>query len=621
MSHARFLLPFPRDITRCSLGVALIAGAAGITALAAPLAAQGSAQGPVTTPASRPTWFGVPINMQGEISMFGEVYGISGREARRPGETGRLLFQPTFEISRFLKVGLDLQLTTEGAVAGAGARNPHLSAARQRLNQIGISPTWSWGRVDLGDFSDSYTPYTFSGVRLRGVGASVNPGLLRLGMFRGSARTAVLGMATNTAFARTLSGGRVGVGSANGSFLDLILIRGRDDAGSLPAAGDSAFYDPRLDDPTVDPDTLAVGTIINPLSVTPQDNVVAAAAGRLILMDGRIRLQGELSGAAHTRDVRASALDNEAVLAEIPGFLRGLFTPRVGSSFGAAYTTTADVRFGSFSGNATFRQVDPGYVSLGVASLMNDQRGWGLSGTQRIGRAASIRLDAGRQHDNLIGQKAFTTNRDRFGAMLNLRPTPRLSSSLRMQFVGMRNGVAAGDPQQIAYGNWILATTQTFSLGRDRLLRSVGVGYTFRNSGDDNPLRAAASLSVHSATVRAVFAPWEAVSLTPSLGLVQTRSGAEDVTRVRRTYGIAAQMRLQEGRWTSSVSLGSTADRGAGAFQTRIASRYDLTEASTVTFSLRESRFRNAPNPFGPPGGFQERAVTLQLTRRIGSGR
>jgi hypothetical protein len=592
-------------------------------ALVALGAASAGAQTPggVPTPTPAPSRFGLPITVKGEASIFGESYAISGRQPRRPGETGRVLFQPVFEITRFLKVAVDLQLTNEGATAGAGGGSPQLNAGRQRLNQMGVSPTWSWGKVDLGDFTDQYTPFTFSGVRVRGAGAAVNPGHLRLAFFGGQSQTAVIGNATNASYARAITGGRIGVGRAEGSFVDLIVVRARDDAGSLPPPGDTAFYDPRLDDPTVDPDTLAVGTLLNPLSVTPQENVVAALAGRLMSLGGRLRLQGEVSGGAYTRDVRATELDNEAILAEIPGVLRGLFTPRVGSSFGAAYAGAADLRLGSFTGNATFRQVDPGYVALGVASMMNDQRGWGLGGTQRFGRAASLRVDIARQRDNLIGQKAFTTERDRYGAMLSVRPVPRLSSSMRVQYVGMQNDVASEDARLIAYANWILSTNHTFSMPRDRLLRSVGLGYTFRTSGDDNPARAATSLTAHAATVRAVFAPSEALSITPSVGLLRSTSGAAGVAQLRKTYGVAAQWRAREGRWTSSLSLGSTEDRGIGAFQTRLTSRYDLTESDVLSLSVRESRYRNAPNPFGPPGSFHERTFSLQLTRRIGDGR
>ena len=559
------------------------------------------------------------FEMRGQASLFGELYGISGREPRLPGSTARAVFQPELQFTRFFKVGIDLQLTTEGNGAGAGATNP-LSAGRQRLNQLGISPSWSWGKVDIGDFSDSYTPFTFSGVRVRGGGAAVNPRLLRLATFAGRTQNAVFGPATSASYARSLAGGRVGVGRGDGSFLDLVFVRAWDDAGSLPPPGDSAYVDPRLEDPTVDPDTLAVGTILNPLSVTPQENVVAGAAGRLLLFNRRLTLRGELNGSGHSHDVRASPLDNDAVLDEVPGFMRTVFTPRIGSSFGVAYTAGTDVRFGSFAGMANYRRVDPGYTALGVASMMNDYSAWDVGGTYRIGRLASVRLDVARQHDNLVGQKSFTTNRDRYSAMLSMRPLQRLSSSMRVQYVGMHNDLAADNLQWTSYDNWMVTTSQSLSLGRERLMRSTGFTYSFRSAGDDNPARSASSLSAHDVSVRAVFAPSQALSITPSIGLQGSSSSAAG-WGVRETYGLAAQHRAHNGKLSSSLSLGSTADRGIGSFQTRLSSRYDVTRSDAITFSLRESRYRNAPNPFGAPGDFHERTVSLQLTHQLGNGR
>jgi hypothetical protein len=585
-----------------------------IALLATAAAGRAGAQLP-TVPTLAP---GRLFALTGEATTLGELYTISGREPRRPGAMGRLLFQPQLQLTRHVKLALDLQLTSEGAGASGGATGPTLGAGRQRLNQLGISPEWGWGKASLGDFTDDYTPLTFSSVRVRGAGAAVNPGLVRLAAFGGQTQTAVLGPAPTASYARTITGGRIGVGRADASYLDLIFVRARDDAGSLPPPDDTAFVDPRLDDPTVNPDTLAVGTLINPLAVTPQENVVTAAAGRLTLFDRALELQGELAGAAYSRDVRATALDNEAVLDEIPHFLRGLFTPRIGSSFGLAYTTQANVRLRAFSGSATYRSVDPGYMALGVGSLLNDQRAWELSGTQRIGRGTSLRLDVARQHDNLVGQKEYTTLRDRWGGVVTLRPTPRWTASLRAQFVGLHNDLDASDTRWSAYGNWIVSTNHTLSLGRERLLRSVGFNYTYRKAGDDNPARGAASLTAHTANARVVIAPSRALSVTPSLGLVRTWPAGASGWRLRQTYGLAAQLRTLAGRWTSSLSLGSSQDGAVGSFQSRLTSRYDLTAADAVTLSVRGSSYRNAPNPFGAPGDFRELTASLQLTHRLG---
>ncbi len=586
-----------------------------VTAVA--LLAAGPAAAQLPTSVLEP---GALFRVSGEATTWGELYAISGREPRRPDALGRLTFQPVLHFTRHVRIALDLQLATEGSGAGVGAIGPSLGAARQRLNQLGVSPEWAWGRVSVGDFTDTYTPLTYAGVRVRGAGTQLFPGLLRFGVFGGQAQSAVVGATPTASYTRSLAGGRIGVGREEGSFFDLVVVRALDDAGSLPPPDDTVFIDPRLDDPTVDPDTLPVGTLVNPLAVTPQENVVASASSRLVLFRRRLELRAELSGTAYSRDVRATPIDNEAVLAEVPGLLRDVFTPRVGSSYGAAYTATADLRLRTFSGYARILSIEPGYVALGVASLLNDQRAWELGGTQRLGRAGSLRLDVGRQRDNLFDQKEFTTYRDRYGAALALRPTRRWTASVRANYVTMDNHLPADDAQWVAYGSWVAATTHTFSLSRDRLLRSTGFTYTYRRTGDDNPARAASTLVAHSATARVVLAPAAGFSVTPSFGVVRTWPANAPGWMIRETYGIAGQLRVLDGRWTTSLALGSTDDGNAGSSQARLTSRYDLTALDALTFSLRGSQYRNAPNPFGAAGDFAELTVSLQLTHRFGNG-
>lgn len=557
------------------------------------------------------------FEFRGEISTFGELYGISGRAPRRPGSTARLLGRSTLRVTRHVSVGFDFLLSTEGSGIGGGAGSSTLGSSRQRINQLGITPTWSWGKVYLGTFTDSYTPLTFSGVRVTGAGTSLNPGIVRFALFGGQARTAVFGGATDGSYRRGIAGGKIGVGHDDASFLDIILVRARDDETSLPSDS-TDFIDPRLEDPTVDPDTFAVGTVINPLAVTPQENVVAAAAGRLFLLDRKLEVSGELSGSGYSRDVRASPIDNEAVLAEFPGFVRGLITPRVSSTFGLAYTAQARLRLARFTGSASFKSIAPGYVSLGVGSLLNDLKAWELSGTQRFGRRTTLRLDVARQHDNLLGQKEATTHRSRYGGALTARPKPRWTALVRANFIRMQNDIPAGEDARIAYDNWIFATQHTVSLGRDRLLRSVGVGYTYRNAGDENPRRHASSFKAHTANARVVLAPSRVVSVTPSVGLVRSWPAGAGGWQLRETYGLAAQVRALDGRWTTSASVGSSQSGVVRVLQTRITSRYKLTAADVLTLTVRGSGYRNAPNPFGTPGDFEELTVNLQLAHRFG---
>ena len=85
---------------------------AALLALASPAAAQ------VPLP-SLPPPPGRLFTLGGEASTVGELYGISGREPRRPGAMARLLFQPQVQLTRYLKLSLDLQLSSEESSAGA----------------------------------------------------------------------------------------------------------------------------------------------------------------------------------------------------------------------------------------------------------------------------------------------------------------------------------------------------------------------------------------------------------------------------------------------------------------------------------------------------------------------
>ena len=205
------------------------------------------------------------VQFQGEIGSHGEYYSVSGREQRRPTSTGRLYLRSRVRLFDVVSVELDLLYSTEQN-SGVGLT---ASTARQQLNQIGIKPEWSWGRAYLGSFTDSYSPLTWDGVRVQGVGAAINPGLLRLGAFTGRTQRAVAGGAVDGAYSRWMSGGRLGVGRASSPhapYLDVVFLRVADDPSSL------------AEPDTMTPLPTAAGdAVLNPYAVTPEEYVVSLA--------------------------------------------------------------------------------------------------------------------------------------------------------------------------------------------------------------------------------------------------------------------------------------------------------------------------------------------------------
>ncbi len=170
---------------------------------------------------SSSTFLGKNIKLTGEIGAYGELYSINGQPDRRPNSTGRIYFRPTLELFGLIQIPFEFLLSTEG------------SSARQSINQFGISPSWSWGTLHLGDFTEEYSQYTLSGIKIRGAGINIKPGIFRFSTSAGFTQRSVSGGAQDGSFKRFLFASKIGVGKEESSFIDLIFLRAKDEISSL----------------------------------------------------------------------------------------------------------------------------------------------------------------------------------------------------------------------------------------------------------------------------------------------------------------------------------------------------------------------------------------------------
>jgi len=559
---------------------------------------------------------GPPMRFSGRMGAHFELYGISGRIPQRPSSTGRLFLDSRMTLFGSVSMSVSALLSTEGSSAIGTA-----ASRRQQLNQIGLNPRWDWGRAYLGAFSDSYSPLTWNGVQVQGAGFAIDPGPLRIAAFGGRSQRSVTGGATGGAYARTMWGGRIGVGDGadggeRGSHLDVIFLRAADDVSSLappPVPVDSQPQDLFADTFPSAPE--------NRQAVTPQENVVLGTAGSLELLGDALHLQGQVSGAIYTRDRRASNLD-PATLDRYPGLLKDVITPRVSTTADYAYTAQARYRIDRLPGGtdrsprsldltARYRYVGPGYVSLGAPSLLADQQAAELRSRLRF-RTWSLGLSGLRQHDNLIGQKQATTTRDRLAGTFSYRPGRRWTASFRGTFLTMSND--AEDPDRLVdYTNWIGETRQTLRFGRTGLLRSASIRYAFRTSSDAGARGPSSDLIAHTVGLRTTVMPVKRVSVSASVGLVESRSG-RDPWRARATYGLTGRYAPADARW----SLGASAYRAAleGATSTRFAlsSRFRVIAKTSIDLRLRSNLIRNDT---GDRPDSDEFTLSLDLRREL----
>jgi hypothetical protein len=329
--------------------------------------------------------------LSSETGVYAEAYRISGRPSRRPDQTVRFYASPTVSWMG-MSLGANLLWSTENQFAA------------QTLNRYYLNPRWSWGQLHAGDYVPTVSRYTANSVRVRGGGVELTPWRLRFGFTGGRVQDATDLSTFDAAPERTLFAGVVGIGDPAATFLEISALRAED-------SGDGA-------------DTL---------SAPPQENVVAAGAGGLVLFDGRLRFTAEGAASLFSRDTRAGELENVGQ----PEWTGELFTPRVSSRLDYAWTAEARVALRTFSFGAQVEQVGPGFTSLGNPYSVNDRREARLLGTFRLLRGRlSGNASVGQRRDNLADDKHGTTYR-RTGTL-------GLTAALGRAFVSAANVMVNG---------------------------------------------------------------------------------------------------------------------------------------------------------------------------------
>lgn len=160
------------------------------------------------------------FSISGEVGAYGELYSMEGQPKRRPSSTGRIFFRPTLNLFGVFQIPFEFLLSTEG------------SSARQNINQFGINPKWEWGSLHAGDFTEDYSQFTLSGIKIRGGGLNLTPGNFRFSTAAGFTQRSVQGGAQDGSFKRFLLAAKLGYGNEQSSFIDFIFLRAKDEIGS-----------------------------------------------------------------------------------------------------------------------------------------------------------------------------------------------------------------------------------------------------------------------------------------------------------------------------------------------------------------------------------------------------
>jgi len=560
--------------------VRAIAGSAALlVALAAALPAQETAVAPRPGLLAR-----LPVRFTGDVNSTGELYGASGVAARRPGESWRASVNAQLTFLNSFSVGMSFLVSSEG------------SQLRQNVGQFGIDPRWRWVTLHLGDFSRNLSTYTVQGTRLRGAGIDLRPGILRFSLETGRAqRTVAAGGAGNLAYQRSLTAALIGVGREDGSFLDVLVMRAKDD----PASLQQAFTDTLL------LDTLPVA--LRPrYDVRPQDNLVVGSQGQATLLGRRLVLKGEAAVAVMTHDVESPAATPTGVSG---GGSLGSLVP-VTLSTSRDYALRFDGTYSGAAGSlsAGYEYVGPGFTSLGLAYVINDRRALSLGGSVRLlGGRVNLQGQLQHQNDNLLGQKSSTTGRDAQVLSASAMVTPRLTTALTVMRSTIRNDASV---DTFLVDNRSLALTanaamQTTLFG---LRSSVSLAYAFQQAADGNVVTRIPQVTVHNVSAAVQVTVSRALTLAPSVSLATTRMVGSP-TQQNVFLGLRAQGRF--GTFRPSAALTRTFSSGRSVTSLTGQVGYALPWEARLSLQARHVRY----GAIGAHPAFNESFLTLSVAR------
>jgi hypothetical protein len=517
-----------------------------------------------------------PVTMSGQVSAYAEKYSMTGNSrAVHDPTTGRLQVNLNFNFFGVIEMPLNAILATDQV------------SFRQSINQFGISPKFGCVTLHGGHFAPQFSELTLSDATVLGGGVDVSPGPFRFSLLSGQINRAIDYNSDNAlpVYSRYLTGFQAGYGSTEKSFINVNIVRSKDNLASLPDTS----------------------------SVAAQENLVAGINWQCKLFDDRLTIANEISGSAYTRDMRAA----EAEIPPISSF-NSLFVPRTSSS--ADWATVTRLQYGeaSWSGEAKIAYIRPGYISFGFSQLQADMFEYTLGGRARmLNGALSLNASFGQRQNNLLDDQANTTKR----LILNLGSSYQVTQAFGfdLNYGTNTNDVssAINDTTSITNINNTISVTPRLAFTTGSLQHSMVASVSYQNT--DNSTRG--SIQLQNAKTLATMFNWALSYGSPlsfNLTAVITSASVDTLNTSIVSLTPTANYTPAGGKFSGSFGLeiGVTSPSSQSSDNElfpQLQINYSIAQRQSLSF-----RFTHRAYTYGvpPPGGdsFQETIATLRYT-------
>ena len=331
-----------------------------------------------------------PLKIAGSAGFTTELYGVSGIGSRRPPASGRLFANLTAEGAGF-RYGLDMNLSTEQ------------SSIRQNLNQLGLNVSYRWLTIAAGDVRPVFSPFSLNGQNIRGASLETTPGKMFFSVTGGRSRRAVKPtderFRLTPGFDRWYYATKIGYEHSLTDYFYVIGTYGRDAAGSLKPS------------------------LRNEFNLIPAENSTLSTEFGKRFWGDRFNLDGTFTWSTHNGNTSLGSDGSISSSGLFPGFDDGAGTF-------SDYAGRVNLRFSqsNFSLGTTYERVQPGFISMGLPYLRNDQEQIRFTPQiQLFDRKVRLGLEYSHIRNNLEGQLLNTNSRHLAGINTQARITERFS--------------------------------------------------------------------------------------------------------------------------------------------------------------------------------------------------
>lgn len=331
----------------------------------------------------------------------------------------------------------------------------------------GISPSYKWATLHLGDRHLNYSKYTLNNLNFRGIGFELTPGRFYISAMHGRLRRAVAEdfnsrQSLDPSYKRTGYGAKVGYQSKKGEY-QFVLFSAKDDENSIAQ-------------PVNRP-------------VRPADNTVISLIGRQQLFEN-VSMELEWGHSTFNEDTRTNLLPNED--RNFGNNLFGLTNPRFNNLNGNAYKTRLVYNGKDFSTNFAYERIDRGFKSLGALFFLNDVEYLTLGASKSFfENRLAVFFNGGLERTNLDDFEKDGTNR----LALNFNSTYRHSDRLQFNasYSNFQNTTkirTLADPTNVVDSILLAQTTQTsnfvtnYQIGTEERPASLTLVLTYQEANN-----------------------------------------------------------------------------------------------------------------------------------------